>query len=47
MEEVELGLAQVRESDSVAVEVATRQEVDKGLVEVVRNVAREALRLHI
>ena len=47
MEEVELGLAQVRESDSVAVEVATRQEVDKGLVEVVRNVAREALGLHI
>ena len=47
MEEVELGLAQVGESDSVTVEVATRQEVDKGLVEVVRNVAREALRLHI
>ena len=38
MEEVELGLAQVGEPDSVAVEVAARQEVDKGLVEVVRNV---------
>ena len=47
MEEVELGLAQERESDCVAVEVATRQKVDEGLVEVVRNVAREALRLHI
>ena len=47
MEEVELGLSQVGEADSVAVEVATRQEVDKGLVEVIRNVAREALRLHI
>ena len=47
MEEVELGLAQVGESDSVAVEVTTWQEVDKGLVEVVRLHAREALRLHI
>merc|ERR1719285_466499 len=47
VEEVELGLAQVGEADRVPVEVAARQEVDKGLVEVVGDVAGEALGLHI
>merc|ERR1719184_642650 len=47
IQEVKLALPQVGDSDSVTVQVATGQEVDKGVVEVRRDGDRDSFRLNI